>query len=737
MRVKRGLAFFLTIILVMNSFVLVFAEESNSETGQESIETTADDPQYGRSTGSVDDGFYDFNGMSLFNSTTGLNSSTYIHDSRFNGYSIRNGIDVSVYQGTIDWAKVKAAGIDFAFIRVGYRGYGSGSLCDDTKYIENLQGAINAGIKVGVYIFSQAISTSEAVEEANYILARISGYNITMPVIMDFEYVSGSSGLTGRLYEACLSTDSATAVCQAFCSTVAAAGYTPMIYANKNMLENHLNAAVLSASYKIWLANYTTQTSYGGEYSYWQYSSVGSVDGITGNVDCNFWYDESVVGSQTIANGTYTISSAIDANKVLDIAGGSTSDGANLQIYSKNNTNAQKYQITYLGDGYYTLAVVSSGKVLDVAAAGKANGTNVQQYSSNGSSAQKWVIKSTGDGYYNIIASANGKCLEVSGGNTANGTNIHIWEANGSYAQKFKLTIQGSQTISEGVYTISTALNLNKVLDIAGGSIANGANTQLYSSNTSYAQKFQVIYLGNGYYSLESLSSGKILEVAGGGTGNGTNVQQNSSNGSASQKWVIKSTGDGYYSIISGVSGNYMDVSGASTSDGTNIQTYAPNASAAQKFKFTQSGEQPLVNGNYTISSALNNSKVLDISGGSTASSANLQIYSSNNSNAQKYKVTYLGNGYYSLQALCSSKMLDVTGAGTSNGTNVQQYTSNGSAAQKWIVRSCGNGYYYLISGVSGKCLDVSGGNTANGTNIHTWELNETNAQKFKFINAS
>ena len=205
-----------------------------------------------------------------------------------------DGIDVSKYQGDIDWEKAKAAGVEFAFIRVGYRGYGaSGNFGADTYYDHNMQGAIAAGIPVGVYFFSQATTQEEAIEEANYILERIGNYNISMPLVMDFEYASASGGQTGRLYDAKLSQQDATNVCLAFCDTIKASGYTPMVYANLTMLEKGLYADQIQANYDIWLANYTNETSYTGLYSFWQYTSKGTVDGINGSVDCNFWYKKN------------------------------------------------------------------------------------------------------------------------------------------------------------------------------------------------------------------------------------------------------------------------------------------------------------------------------------------------------------------------------------------------------------------------------------------------------------
>ena len=226
---------------------------------------------------------------------------TYVHNDKFSDANIRNGIDVSYYQGDIDWEAVKQSGVEFVFIRVGYRGYGTGALREDPKADEYLKGATAAGLRVGVYIFSQAITPEEAKEEAAFIISRISGYNITMPIVMDFEYVSGASG---RLEEANLTREEATAVVNAFGEYAVKAGYVPMIYANKNMLENSLNAGGIP--YKIWLANYTTKTEYAGNYEFWQYSSTGRVNGISGSVDCDFWYDYTPVIDEE-SNGWHEI----------------------------------------------------------------------------------------------------------------------------------------------------------------------------------------------------------------------------------------------------------------------------------------------------------------------------------------------------------------------------------------------------------------------------------------------
>ncbi|MGM9975279.1 MAG: GH25 family lysozyme, partial [Clostridiaceae bacterium] len=264
-----------------------------------------DDPQNGRASGYPSTGFYDesnlikengqANNSSVYSIAGGsLTGKEYTHNSRFDNAELLHGIDVSSHQDTIDWDAVKESGIDFVILRAGYRGYGgSGSYNKDTKFEENIKAARDRGIDVGAYFFSQAISKEEAVEESKYLLSLVEGYEFELPLVMDFEYASDKNGNIGRLYEAKLTREEATEVVSTFCDTIEANGYTAMVYANKSMLENGLDAAVLQNKYPIWLANYTTKTAYEGNYSYWQYAETGSIAGVKGNVDSNFRYLEA------------------------------------------------------------------------------------------------------------------------------------------------------------------------------------------------------------------------------------------------------------------------------------------------------------------------------------------------------------------------------------------------------------------------------------------------------------
>ncbi|MBP5495275.1 MAG: Ig-like domain-containing protein [Lachnospiraceae bacterium] len=195
------------------------------------------------------------------------------------------GIDVSAYQGTIDWTAVKNSGISFVIIRCGFRGYTQGGLILDSKYKSYIQGATSAGLKVGLYIFSQAVNEREAVEEASLCVNLAQGYKISYPIFIDSEY--SNSRHDGRADG--LDKNTRTAVCRAFCETIKSAGYTPGIYASKSWYYNKLDVGQLN-SYKIWLAHYCGQTDYSGKYDLWQHTSKGQVSGIKGNVDLDISY---------------------------------------------------------------------------------------------------------------------------------------------------------------------------------------------------------------------------------------------------------------------------------------------------------------------------------------------------------------------------------------------------------------------------------------------------------------
>lgn len=184
-----------------------------------------------------------------------LSSTTYTHASQFKNSTVMKGIDVSEWNGSINWRKVKSSGVTFAFIRAGGRYYGSGAYFVDSKFAENVKNATAAGIDVGAYFYSQAINATEARQEAAYTLNIVSSYNLTLPIVMDYEY-AWEGGLTGRLYNAHLSKSAATTVINTFCSTVEASGYVGMLYASKSVITDDMKITSINNKYPIWNAQY-------------------------------------------------------------------------------------------------------------------------------------------------------------------------------------------------------------------------------------------------------------------------------------------------------------------------------------------------------------------------------------------------------------------------------------------------------------------------------------------------
>lgn len=206
----------------------------------------------------------------------------YVQEGNVTSYK---GIDVSRFQGKIDWNKVAADGVSFAFIRVGNRGYGNGTLVEDANFEYNIKGANASGIKTGVYFFSQAITEEEAIEEVNFVLERIAPYQIDCPVVLDLEMIAGADGRADAL-----SPEERTQIMKTFCDAVAEAGYKPMIYMNLEMAAIRVNMEELEA-YDKWFAYYNAEMYFPYAYKVWQYSEKGTVAGVPEKVDMNICFE--------------------------------------------------------------------------------------------------------------------------------------------------------------------------------------------------------------------------------------------------------------------------------------------------------------------------------------------------------------------------------------------------------------------------------------------------------------
>ena len=669
-------------------------------------------------------------------------------------------IDVSEWQGDIDWAKAKADGVEGAIIRLGY-GEGNNA---DKKAQRNISECKRLGIPFGIYWYSYADTPSIAKEEGADVVAKLKQFGVNpsdlaYPVYYDLEK------WTWEGHQPPTDPNVYNNIVNNWYSALQSAGYKNLgVYSYTSYLQGPLKHADIYAK-TTWVAQYGARMgfdSFPTNSRGWQYTSSGKVGGIRGNVDMNAFGNKEYVngGSSndlqaaidvrrmtavTIPNGNYYINVRSKVASSVDIPGGSAADSTAIQLYSGNSSKAQQFAFTRQSDGSYEIVNVNSGKALDVRNGVAENNAVVQQYSRNNSQAQRWFIRDSGAGYY--LQSALGNwVLDLSGGNTANGAAIRLYAPNGTAPQLFVVS-SSDASIATGVSMIITSVaNKKLVTDVTGASPANGARVQLYSSNNTNAQKYRFESIGNGTYKIINANSGKVLDVAGGSTADGAALQQYTSNNTVAQQWTVRNYGSGKIALVSVNANKAVDVPGGNAVQQAQLQLYSPNGTVAQQWTVAKAPltlrerlnetaakhRQDLPDGTYTFGSRLNTSMKMDVSGASRSNYGNVQIWAGNGTNAQKWKVTHDSNGYATLTSVNSGKVLDVNGGVSASGTNVQQYDSNGTYAQKWIAVKNSDGSYTFQSALAENIvLDVSGASTSNGANVQLYTANGTNAQKW------
>ena len=669
-------------------------------------------------------------------------------------------IDVSGWQGDIDWAKAKADGVEGVIIRLGY-GEGNNA---DKKAQRNISECKRLGIPFGVYWYSYADTPALAKEEGADVVTKLKQFGVNpsdlaYPVYYDLEK------WTWEGHQPPTDPNVYNNIVNNWYSALQSAGYKNLgVYSYTSYLQGPLKHADIYAK-TTWVAQYGARMgfdSFPTNSRGWQYTSSGKVNGISGNVDMNAFGNKAYVngGSSndlqaaidvrkmtavTIPNGNYYINVRSKVASSVDIPGGSAADSTAIQLYSGNGSKAQQFTFTRQSDGSYEIVNVNSGKALDVCNGVAENNAIVQQYSRNNSQAQRWFIRDSGAGYY--LQSALGNwVLDLSSGNTANGAAIRLYTPNGTASQLFVVS-SSDVNIATGVSMIITSVTNKKlVTDVTGASTANGARVQLYSSNNTNAQKYRFESIGNGTYKIVNINSGKMLDVAGGSTVNGAALQQYTSNNTVAQQWTVRNYGSGKIALVSVNANKAVDIPGGNAVQQAQLQLYSPNGTTAQQWLVARAPltlrerlnetaakhSQDLPDGTYIFGSKLNTSMKMDVSGASRSNYGNVQIWANNGTNAQKWKVTHDSNGYATLTSVNSGKVLDVNGGVSASGTNVQQYDSNGTYAQKWIAVKNSDGSYTFQSALAeNKVLDVSGASTSNGANVQLYAANGTNAQKW------
>lgn len=666
--------------------------------------------------------------------------------------ALYRGIDVSEHNGTIDWDKVAASGeVDFVLIRCGY-GLDRTSQ-DDLQWLNNVAACERLDIPYGVYLYSYAENVDQALGEADHALRLLEGHSPDLPVYLDLE----ESGLADVSNAELLAS-----IAEAFCEKIETSGYDAGAYANLWWWNDFLTDSCFDR-WDRWVAQYNSVCSYAGSYSLWQCTDGGAVDGISGPVDINFSFKDiagkseggssdeppenpyaeidalALANRDVLPDGSYVIMTDLANGQVLDVKSGSSENGANVQLYGSNMTLAQRWRVSHDSMGYLTLTCSGSGKVLDVQAGKAAKGTNVQQYESNGSRAQKWIALPLDNGGYTLVSALSLDCvLDVSGGKSANGTNVQIYVSNATKAQSWRFFSDEPQVdpcedlgLGDGWYKIASSANSSLSVDVKAASVSNGASVQVYSSNGTLAQMYRFEFVdrgdGLGYYQVICAASNKALDVKDGNLVPGASVQQwTASKGNDNQLFSVRPKGDGSYLVVSKSTGLAIGLADGSIFSGSGLRLYSPDWSSGQTWK-VDAVEYLIPEGVYTISSALSTSKVLDVKSGSTANGANVQIYASNGTLAQKWQVAHAESGAITLECLASGLRL----AADANG-NVCQRIAKSDDSQLWMP-SVLAGKITLVNMHSGKCLDVASGKTANGTNVQVYASNRTSAQSFVF----
>lgn len=441
-----------------------------------------------------------------------------------------------------------------------------------------------------------------------------------------------------------------------------------------------------------------------------------------------------------LASGVYKIQLEANKNYVLDVAGGSTANEANVQIYVNNETDAQKWYITKAEDGWYRIKNVQSGKLLSSKSKEAKIGENINQNQQQESFGQRYKFYETGSGSC-YITTESGTVLDVSAGRIANSSNVQLYGLNKTVAQKWCFAKARStfgedaeKQIADGYYTINMKTAGNLGFDVANYSNANGGNVQLWGQTPNAAQIFYISKNKDGWYTIKNFASGKVLDVSAGKNANGTNIQQWDANGTAAQKFKFYEDEQGRIRILSAIgSRKVLDISAGKLKNGGNVQIYTYNGSNAQNFvikSWKAPGNYKAIQaGNYRLYPAAASGLSIDVQGASNSDGGNVQIYSTNGTGAQEWKIIPNGEWYY-LKNVNSGKVLDVKNGSGASGVNLQQWSTNGGAGQLFRFYENGNGRYYIMA-KTGRVIDCAGGSLKSGTNLQIYAFNGTAAQQW------
>lgn len=621
----------------------------------------------------------------------------------YHSKATRTGIDVSSWQGTINWEKVKASGVDFAIIRCGY-GMDQKDQ-DDSQFLRNVTECERLGIPYGVYIYSYATNTTRAASEAEHVLRLIKGHKLSYPVYFDMEDRST------------IGCDYAN-IAKTFCNKISDAGYPVGVYANLNWWNNYLTDSCFSRWHR-WVAQYYSTCQYQKEYAIWQYTSSGTVNGISGKVDMNYLIGYPADhGSYTtsVTEGTYTISSKENDNLVLTVKDSSMNNNAAIEASDSSNvSSSQRFEIINVGNKQYKILAEHSGKALDIQGSNASSGANIQQYEWHSANAQTWEFVNAGDGYY-YLKSKLGTYLKL---DSSNGNRITTDTFNISDAQKWKLNVSEYKPIENGIYNIMPKLNEAQSLDVYGMSVSDRANIYINKSNNNISQQFFIQYVGRGYYKIAAEHSNKSLDVENSSQYAGANVQQYTYKGVNAQLWKFVDAGDGYYYLKSKL-GTVLSISSDDAAVGANVAMNVMDDKDALKWKLSAAKMDKISDGIYSIKNASNTRFAV------TQKNNNIQVNAFRNLLEQKFQIEHVKDGYYKIEDIATGYVFDVTGGSKNINSNLQIHEWNGTDAQLWRIIKLQNNKYILKSKL-GTFIDISSGKA----------VDDANCLLYSFVNLS
>lgn len=465
---------------------------------------------------------------------------------------------------------------------------------------------------------------------------------------------------------------------------------------------------------------------------------------------------DAIGEKSSVEPGEYFIKSALADHLVLDVPGASRDDGANVQLWDANRSDAQKWRVSYDSQGLATITNVASGKVLDAQWGSSRPGTNVDQWSSNGTRAQKWRITSGDQGRVKIVSALDPAIvLDVAAANASAGANVGLWNANGSDAQAFsfipthpKVSSAGQADITPGFYELASVVDPTKAIDLKDFAMNNGARLQLWGSSKTDNQIWKISRESDGFYRLVNTWSNKSLDSTDGTPIPGTELQLwDTDMSNANQKWAIFSVTGGAYMLRNVGTGLVVNLRWGQARNGMAIDGYLANGTTSQQWRLNPvQGPQEILDqwakenrnlvpdGEYQIRPVVAPNNRVEVQWASRDAGARVWSYQSNGSAAQKWRISHDDKGYVTLTNIASGKVLDVFAAWKNWPARVNQQPSNSSAAQKWVIQERG-GHKVLVSALSPMLvLDLEGGRSQNETTVHLYQDNGSSAQRFDFL---